>query len=356
MRPSWLATVVLLSLACGTPSGEGNDLQPPVGPQLDSGLPPDSAPPLPPDDLGNLDFRPPLDGDAVLTGNAGGLGAGLPRLQVTMVDVGQGDGLLVKLPGGTVLAIDGGPSKGSYSAGLKTLGVRHIDYAVLSHAHADHYTGLTPAISALMPTDCLTRIFDPGMERNDVIGYPEFRTVAGCRYQKVAIGQTLNLDSAVEVSVLSAHDMRFGATDDSHGINNTSVVVRLRYGRFSMLFEGDAEQQAEQATYQAFPLLLRSTVLKAGHHGSCTASGNTYLDQVAPQFLLMSMSNGNTYGMPHCQTMVKLKARPQLRWARTDVNGNVTVATDGSLYAVTLSRGLDSVETCPRDCVTPLDF
>jgi competence protein ComEC len=354
MRPSWLASVVLLSLACGAPAQEGTDLLLPGS--EDGGVAVDASPDLTPEDAGNLDFRPPLDGDAVLTGTPGGLGMGLPRLKVTMVDVGQGDGLLVQLPGGHVLAVDGGPSKARYSGALKTMGVRHIDYAVLSHAHADHYTGLTPAIAALMPTDCLNRVFDPGMDRNDVIGYPEFRTVAGCRYQKVGIGQTLDLDAAVEVTVLSAHDMRFGATDDSHGINNTSVVVRLRYGRFSMLFQGDAEQQAEQATFQAFPLLLRSTVLKAGHHGSCTASGNTYLDQVAPQFLLMSMSDGNSYGMPHCQTMGKLKARPKLRWGRTDVNGNITVTTDGEAFAVTLGRGIDSVDTCPRDCASPLDF
>jgi competence protein ComEC len=103
-------------------------------------------------------------------------------------------------------------------------------------------------------------------------------------------------------------------------------------------------------------MLLPSTVLKAGHHGSCTASGNSYLNLVAPQYVLMSMSAGNSYGMPHCQTMAKLKARPNLHWARTDENGGITVASDGSRYAVSLTRGKSNIDSCPRDCATPLDF
>jgi competence protein ComEC len=303
-----------------------------------------------------VDARKGPGGEAVLVSDVKELTAGTPQLVVTMVDVGQGDGLVIKLPGGSVIALDGGPTKSALSDALHTLGVTHIDYAILSHAHTDHYTGLTPVISTLLTSDCMPRVFDPGLERTDVVGYPQFKTAAGCRYQKVTIGETLNLDPAVEVSVLSAHDARFGTTDDSHGINNTSVVVKVRYQNFSMLFEGDAEEQAEQATAMAMPMLLPSTVLKAGHHGSCTASGTTYLKLVSPQYLLMSMATGNSFGMPHCQTMVKLKARPGLRWARTDVNGNITVTSDGMKYAVTLSKGSDSVTTCPRDCASPLDF
>lgn len=322
MRASWLAAGLLFCLACDTSTTDGGD--PTV--------------------------------DAVLIDNPGGLLANQPRLQVTLVDVGQGDGLLVQLPGGNVLAVDGGPTQSSYSDALQALGISHVDYAVLTHAHSDHYTGLTPVLKALMPADCVARVFDPGLLRTDVSGYNTFKTAAGCRYQQVAIGQTLNLDPDVEVSILSAHDQRFGGSDDSHGINNTSVVLRLRYRHFSMLLEGDAEQPAEQATAQSFPMLLRSTVLKAGHHGSCTATAGTFLKLVAPQYVLMSLADGNTYGMPHCQTVAKLKAQPGLRWARTDVNGSVTVATDGTQYAVTLSRGPDSVDTCPRDCASPLDF
>ena len=99
-------------------------------------------------------------------------------------------------------------------------------------------------------------------------------------------------------------------------------------------------------------------VLKAGHHGSCTASGTTYLKAVAPQFMVMSVGAGNSYGLPHCQTMNKLRGLKQkgLRWLRTDVNGAIRIASDGKSYAVTPSRGAESVASCPRDCNQPLDY
>ena len=350
MKLPWLvAAVFVFYFACGSPvPGE-------LSPGADAGGLDGGG--MEPADGGAADAADEPDGDeAVRIDNVGGLGAGRPRLAVTMLDIGQGDGLLVQLPGGKVLAVDGGPTPTGYGDALRALGVRRLDYAVLSHAHADHYGGLPAVLAELMPADCLPRVFDPGLERLDIAGYREFRSAAGCRYQKVGIGQTLNLDPDVEVAVLSAHDQRFGDDDDSHGINNTSVVTRVRYRRFSVLLGGDAEQPAEQALALAFPLLLRSTVLKAGHHGSCTSSGTTFLELVAPQYLLMSLAANNTYGMPHCQTMAKLSARPGLRWARTDVNGRTVVTTDGTRYAVTLDRGKDSVATCPRDCAAPLDF
>lgn len=349
MRPAWLAAAFLTVIACGAPEPDAA-LPPPDaggGAADGSGATADLSEPEDPTDPG--------DGDAVRIDDLGGLRAS-KQLRVTMVDVGQGDGLLVQLPGGKVLAVDGGPTPTDYLAALRTRGIGRVDYAVLSHAHSDHYTGLTPVLKSLVPADCVGRVLDPGLERTDVTGYRDFKTAAGCRYQKVGIGQTLNLDPDVEIVVLSAHAERFGGTDDSHAINNTSVVLRLRYRRFSLLLQGDAEQPAEQDVATAMPMLLRSTVLKAGHHGSCTATGTTYLGLVAPQYLLMSLAADNTYGMPHCQTLDKLRARSGLRWARTDVNGSVTVTTDGSRYVVSLGRGSDSSTACPRDCAMPLDF
>lgn len=346
MKPPWLIAGVLVFFACGSPSTA------PVEPNPGADLG------IEPADGGAADaaLDEPDGDEAVRVDNVGGVAAGRSRLQLTMLDVGQGDGLLVQLPGGKVLAVDSGPSPTGYGDALRALGVLRLDYAILSHAHSDHYSGLPAVLAALMPADCLPRVFDPGLERTDAAGYREFRSAAGCRYQKVGIGQTLNLDPDVEVAVLSAYDQRFGDSDDSHGINNTSVVTRLRYHRFSALLSGDAEQPAEQALVLAFPLLLRSTVLKAAHHGSCTSSGTTFLQLVAPQYLLMSLAASNPYGMPHCQTMAKLSARPGLGWARTDVNGAAVVTTDGTRYAVTLGRGPDSVASCPRDCAAPLDF
>ena len=310
------------------------------------------------------DLRTPRDagadagsgsGDAVWVGSESALDPAAPKLKVTMVDVGQGDGLLIRLPNGKTLAVDGGPSSSAYGAYLTAQGITRLDYVVLSHAHADHYTGLTPVLGKL-PKDCAARVYDPGLARTDIAGYNAFLKAAGCRYQPVAIGETLLLDPQVEVTILSAHDTRFGSMDDSHGINNTSVIVRLRYGRFSILLQGDAELTAERATFDTLKPLLRSTVLKAGHHGSCTATGTSYLATVAPQYVLFSVGSGNSYGLPNCQTLRKLRARSGLRWARTDENGTITLTTDGTSYAVTRDHGAENSSTCPRDCASPSDF
>lgn len=293
--------------------------------------------------------------DATWVASEAGLDARAEKLRISMVDVGQGDGFVVEFPNGKVLVVDGGPSTTKLANHLASRGITQIDYAVLSHGHHDHYTGLTPVLS-LLPKGCAPRVFDPGLNRRDVAGYNSFRSAAGCNYQAVRGGSTLLIDPAVEVSVLAAHDKRVGSSDDSHGINNTSVVLRIRYGRFSILFEGDAESEAERLTYDSSRSFLRSTVLKAGHHGSCTSTAGSYLAAVAPQYVLISVSETNSYGMPHCQTMAKLKARSGLRWVRTDENGTVRLASDGVRYSVSRAKGRESEDSCPRDCASPQDF
>jgi competence protein ComEC len=302
--------------------------------------------------------EPPAVGpgeDAVWVSGEGALDASAGKLRVTMVDVGQGDGFVVEFPNGKVLVVDGGPSSTKLANHLSSRGITQIDYAVLSHGHNDHYAGLTPVLS-LLPGDCAPRVFDPGLNRRDVAGYNSFRSAAGCNYQAIRIGATLLIDPAVEVTVLSAHSKRVGSSDDSRGVNNTSVILRIRYGRFSILFEGDAESDAERLTYDASRPLLRSTVLKAGHHGSCSSTATSYLSAVAPQYVLISVSDGNSYGMPHCQTMGKLKRRAGLRWARTDENGTVRLTSDGTRYSVSRAKGRESEDSCPRDCASPQDF
>lgn len=280
---------------------------------------------------------------------------GPKRLRVTMVDVGQGDGLLVEFPGGKAMAVDGGPTNRRYADYLAARGVKRLDFAVLTHAHSDHFDGL-PAAMELMPSDCTHRVVDPGY-KSPLVSYGAFRAAAGCRLGSVGIGQTLMLDAAVQVRVMSAYKKPL-RPDDSHGVNDTSVVLRLQYGKFSMLLTGDAETEAEQAEVAGGAAALRSTVLKLAHHGSCTASGTSFLKAVAPQHILISAATGNSYGLPHCQTMKKLaalKARGT-RWHRTDLNGTVTVTTDGSGYFIDGERGKDSGAACPRDCDDPADF
>lgn len=278
-------------------------------------------------------------------------------LRVHMVDVGQGDGMVILLPDGAVLAVDGGPDiNGDYEQFLKKHGIERVDYVLLSHAHADHYLGLGAALRRL-PDDCQARVFDPGFDRSadpNASGYSYFRTTAGCRYRALAVNQSVTFDKQASVEVLGSATVPF-PSQNSAGINNTSLVVRIGYGRFRLLLTGDTQTEGEMAVAGAFPRGLAATVLKIGHHGSCTSTGDTFLRAIQPELALISAGAANDFKHPHCQTITKLKDRG-MRWLRTDVNGDIEVATDGIRYTATSTRGAPSDEACPGACAMPTNF
>jgi competence protein ComEC len=279
------------------------------------------------------------------------LAAGAPRLKLTMVDVGQGDGFLLELPSGARVAVDGGPDRyGSYKDLLD--GMSRIDYILLSHAHSDHYTGLGNAI-ALLPDDCDGRVYDPGLERPGITGYEYFRSASGCRYRSAGNGMSLAFDPQVDITVAGVADAPY-PSDDGWGINNTSMITYLRFGRFAALFTGDAQTDAEKRVVAAYAT-LRANVMKVGHHGSCNATGTTFLRSVAPEVALISAAQGNDFGHPHCQTLKKLAGQGS-HWYRTDRNGTVTIITDGESYTVVASRGQQDDPVCPRSCADASDF
>lgn len=279
-----------------------------------------------------------------------------PRLRISLLDVGQGDGILLQMPNGKNMVIDGGPSGDRFGDLLQARGIDSLDFMVLTHAHADHWGGL-PDVMSLLPGDCGRRILDPGYDRTSVQGYQGFRDAAGCRYRKTGVGQTIPLDPSVQLSVINSNDS-LQPSDQSHGVNNTSVVLRLQFRRFSMILGGDAESESEQQMWLDQGSALRSTVLKAGHHGSCTATARKYLQAVSPQYVVMSVGRNNNFGLPHCQTMGKLSAMRSkgLRWSRTDLNGPISIITDGYRYYVQRDHGAESQDDCPRDCDNPLEF
>lgn len=296
----------------------------------------------------------PFDGEAgtaTMVADRGQLAASTAHLKLMMVDVGQGDGFVLELPSGVVVAVDGGPDRmGSYADFIAEL--PRVDYVILSHPHSDHYTGLPNAIARL-PDDCAARVFDPGYDRPEIGGYQYYKNAAGCRYRATGKGMSLSLDPAVATTVVGAADAPY-PTDDGWGINNTSLITYVRYGKFTILLTGDAQTDAEQRVY-ADHMILRANVMKIGHHGSCNATGTTYLKGITPDVALISAGSDNDFGHPHCQTIGKLKQQGS-RWYRTDTNGKVTVESDGQRFVVTTSKGKESDPACPRACAVPSDF
>jgi competence protein ComEC len=278
-------------------------------------------------------------GAALCLGLVPGLLVGSPDggggLALHFLDVGQGDGAVLRTPGGRWIVIDAGPASERANAGrrvvapfLERQGARALAAIVVSHAHADHLGGV-PALLARFPVGV---VIEPGGPVADP-AYAAFLSGLdreGIAWHPARSGERFTLDG-VEFTVLHPAADWPGWGED---VNEDSVVLLVRYGAFEALFTGDAGFPAEA--------LLRGRVrsvdlLKVGHHGSRGSTGEELLDSLRPLAAVISVGR-NDYGHPAAETLARLDAR-QVQIFRTDREGTVSVSTDGSTMAVRSGQG-----------------
>jgi competence protein ComEC len=256
-------------------------------------------------------------------------------LALHFLDVGQGDGAVLRTPGGRWIVIDAGPAGERDDAGrrvvapfLERQGVRALAAIVVSHAHADHLGGV-PALLGRFPVGVVIEPGGPVAEP----AYAAFLSALdrdGIAWHPARSGERFSLDG-VEFTVLHPGDDWAGWGED---VNEDSVVLLVRYGDFEALLTGDAGFAAEAA--------LRGTVrsvdlLKVGHHGSRGSTGEELLDSLRPLAAVISVGR-NDYGHPSPETLARLDSRgvPVLR---TDRDGTVSVITDGTTMTVKSGQG-----------------
>ena len=254
---------------------------------------------------------------------AGGGGDGTLRL--TFLSVGQGDAALVHLPDGTWMLVDGGGNFGDdelrvgrrlLAPALQALGADHIDYLVLSHEHPDHLQGVLWVAANLE----VGEFWESGVNS----GGREYREL---KWVLAARGVPVRTLSAafppfraggvlVETIWPLANGVNF--TGDP---NDTSLVVRLRHGKGSVLFAGDlGSDQEEELVARGVP--LDCTLLKVAHHGSRYSSGDPFLAAAAPKAAVISAGYGNSFHLPAPSTVEHLQRRG-IRVYRTDLDGSV---------------------------------
>ncbi len=262
-------------------------------------------------------------------------------LQVYFLDVGQGDSELIRIPGEAGyfnMLIDTGEYE--YADGLtdylKGLGVNQIDALVCTHPHTDHM-------------GCMARIiqrFDIGAVYMPLL--PEDRTPTTTAYEKLLDaaeekGLTINQlheDAIIESPPGSQFQVMSPRVDaDWDGANNYSAVIRLVYGESSFLFTGDAEEASEKIILED-GYMLRSDVLKCGHHGSSSSTSDEFLEEVDPLYAVISCETGNRYGHPHRETIKKLGGMDIITY-RTDEDGTILAESTGG--RITFTTGLESV-------------
>ena len=278
-------------------------------------------------------------------------------LTVRLLDVGQGDAILVENGGSRVL-IDGGPDVTRFGQQLERLGIEGstVDAVILTHQHTDHYVGLRELFRTRrrIGVRYFFENFDPAASRT----LAELRDSAGARARRGAL-QLRDTDDPCGTSAPSCTiTMRGGARlhvlrpdPRGDGPNNRSVAVKLiapDSSAFVMWLAGDAEQPEirwfDSIDYDRAPG-MGARVLKANHHGSCDGISRRYLDLVQPEMVAISLARVNDYGYVHTQTLDLLSSR-RIPWYRTDQNGTISItvpkrrARDGDRpYSVSVERG-----------------
>ncbi|NOX89543.1 MAG: DNA internalization-related competence protein ComEC/Rec2 [Calditrichaeota bacterium] len=257
----------------------------------------------------------------------------LNRLRVTFIDVGQGDACVVQLPGQKVLLIDGGEKNPWRDAGernvvplLKYYGIKRINYVIATHAHTDHFGGLS-AVLKNFTIDTLVLSPYPDSTKSFL------KFVALAKQERIPViyayrGRRLNSGEKTRCYVL--HPFGNFTKSRNHGgreVNNSSVVLKIVYGNTSFLFTGDAQKDAELAML-SYDRFLKSNVLKLGHHGSSTSSGDAFLAAVKPEFGIISVGKNNKFSHPSPKVLRSLRQK-KIPSLRTDRLGAVVFESDG---------------------------
>jgi len=265
-----------------------------------------------------------------------------PRpLVVTILDVGQGDSIVIRSPTGRTVLVDGGShDRTNTDVGRRVIvpylaqaGVTNLDAILLTHRHEDHVNGI-PSVLAEIPT---RRLLDPHGPPGEFADYEAVRALAerqGVLVAQLRRGAVLSLGGGARLWVLWPPARWIDGTCDDE--NNNSLVLKLTYGRISFLLTGDLEEEGERHLL-GYRDDLDSTVLKAGHHGGKGTSSQVFLDAVQPQVCVISVGRHNRFGHPAAETVRRLRHN-RVRVFRTDYDGAVTIRTDGVHMQVTTFR------------------
>jgi competence protein ComEC len=249
------------------------------------------------------------------------------RLHLWVLDVGQGDSILLKTARGHVALIDGGPGATPLLNGVGghiPVWQRNLDLLLLTHPHQDHMMGFVE----LLGRYGVSQVVETEFTATAGVQAEWLRAVKqkGIPVHYARRGETISFEGEPDVALRVLSPVTPNATGEKArgDINNTSIVIHLTYGKQGILLEGDAQQAAEEEMVLREPGELVSQVLKVGHHGSDTSSSPRFLADVQPQVAIISVGTGNRFGHPAAGTIEALH-KAGAKVYRTDQDGTVEV-------------------------------
>lgn len=259
-------------------------------------------------------------------------------LTICMIDVGQGDAVLIKFPNNETALIDAGEATSFFDNGervilplLDYLGIEKIDYAFISHLHTDHYGGFI----SLIHNNRIKKIIKPEI---DTLNKRDIRLENYLTEMNIPFEYYKNgIDSIGNVRIYVLSD-----TQDSYlnrsSTNDKSAIIKFVYGNNRFLFTGDAESKVERFLVDKYGEFLKSDLLKAGHHGSKTSSSDNFISYVNPDFVMISAGILNKFNHPSPETIEKFNKINSAIF-RTDESGAIIFRSDGESISVIDWRG-----------------
>ena len=264
-------------------------------------------------------------------------------LEVHYINVGQSASTLVIGPEGETMLIDTGDFRTDGQEVLDYLeaqGINRIDYLVTSHPDADHIGGHANLINTYeTEKDGIGAIYDPGVTSNTqtYAAYLDAVETHNVTLYESAAGDEIPLAGAT-ATVLGPPEEYVAGGDP----NENSLVVQLHHGEASFLFTGDAEAEAEQFLVDEYGDQLQTTVMKAGHHGSSSSTGEAILDAAQPQTVVISAPFDSQYGHPNDETLDRLAAA-EVPTYWTGTHGTVVLESNSTHVTV------NTQQTAPTD-------
>lgn len=242
-------------------------------------------------------------------------------LKIHFIDVGQGDSCLIITPNNKKILIDGGEGKtDALLSYLLDRRIKTIDYIIISHFDSDHCNGLIDIIESLKVKNIM--IAKQAYFSDEYINIANIINSKKINVSLVKQGDSFNISKGLKLDILyPSQELEY------KDLNNNSIMAKLTYNSFSILFTGDVENAEANVLNKYKSQILKSTVLKVAHHGSKTSSSKEFLEAVKPQIALIGVGENNKFGHPSTEVLQRL-SDINCKIYRTDKMGEITICVD----------------------------